>query len=314
MDKILRSPVFVGLRHDKPTKEAVLEKPIHNKTPENVTLTHPQKILFPAEKISKQMIADYYDQVAPLMLPLIKNRPLSLVRCPNGASKKCFYQKHPATDSVLKNLKSFKVREKVDTYIYLTLDSVFGLKNLVQMDAFEIHAWNCHYRTLMHPDQIVMDFDPDPSVNFKIVVKACLEMKKTLEKLKLKSFVKVSGGKGIHIHIPVEPIYTWDKLKAFSKALADEVVQRRPMEFTTTPSKDARKGKIFLDYLRNDYGATAVAPYALRAGGLSSVALPIEWSELPKLKRSDQFTLKKALRKIKNRKSDPWKEFLSVRQ
>ncbi|MBI2520931.1 MAG: DNA ligase D [Bdellovibrio sp.] len=316
-DKILRTPVFVGLRSDKSTEEIVIEKASTLFYRESITLSHPEKILFPVEKITKQMIADYYDGVAPFMLPLIKDRPLSLVRCPNGVGKKCFYQKHPESGGVPKELKSFKVREKLDTTIYMALDTVSGLQQLVQMNAFEIHTWNCHYQTLMHPNQIVMDFDPDPSVSFKTVVEACLEMKKILTKLKLKSFVKVSGGKGIHIHIPIEPIYTWDEIKAFSKALADEMVSRRPKEFTATMSKGSRSGKIFLDYLRNDYGATAVSPYAIRARGgqkLSAVALPVEWRELPKLKSSDQFTLKKALLKIKKRKSDPWKDYLSIKQ
>lgn len=333
-DKILRTPVFIGLREDKSNKEIVMEKAEHvsqrefkklakeisakneveSPGTEKVELTHPEKILFEKEKITKLMIADYYDFVAPLMLPLIKDRPLSLVRCPHGGAEKCFYQKHPGPGSVSKNFKTFKVREKADINIYIALETPMGLKQLVQMNAFEMHTWNCHYQTLMHPDQIVMDFDPDPSVSFKAVVAACLEMKKTLDKLKLKSFVKVTGGKGIHIHIPFEPIYTWDEVKSFSKALADELVSRKPKEFISTMSKEARIGKIFIDYLRNGYGATAVAPYALRAREMSAVAMPVEWSELSKLKSSDQFTLKKALLKIKNRKADPWKKFLSTRQ
>ncbi len=303
-DKILRTPVFIAFREDKAGHEIVMEK----------ALTHPKKILFSAEKITKQMIADYYDCVAPLMLPLIKNRPLTLVRCPHGGDRKCFYQKHPDPRNFSEDLKSFKVREKNHTNLYITLDSLLGLKRLVQMDAFEIHAWNCHYQTLMHPDQIVMDFDPDPSVTFQAVVEGCLEMKKILDKLKLKSFVKVSGGKGIHLHIPIMPLYTWEQIKAFAKALAQEMVRRRPKQFTATMSKRSRQGKIFLDYFRNDYGATAVAPYALRARQICAVALPLEWNELPKLKSADQFTLKKALLKIKARKADPWKNILKIKQ
>ncbi|HAZ14093.1 MAG: DNA ligase D [Bdellovibrionales bacterium GWA2_49_15] len=310
-DKLLRTPVFLGLREDKPSKQIVQEKAIQ------VHLTHPDKILFPAEKITKKMIADYYDEVAPLMLPLIENRPLSLVRCPSGAHKKCFYQKHPGEGKVPPYLVSFKVRKKSNTSRYMALESAPGLKGLVQMNAFEIHTWNCHYQNLLQPDQIVLDFDPDPSVSFKSVIAGCLAMKKTLDRLKLKSFVKVTGGKGLHIHIPIEPIYSWEQVKAFSKVLADEMALRHPKKFTSNLSKQVRGGKIFVDYLRNDYDATAVAPYSLRALGnrkFSSVALPISWSELPRLKSSDQFTLEKALQKIKRRRTDPWEKFLSVKQ
>ena len=306
-DKSVRNGVFLGLREDKESKEIVMEKM-------EIELTHPEKILFNKEKISKKMIADYYHKVASYMLPFIDNRPLSLFRCPNGVTKKCFYQKHPPQGSTLVNFKNFKVKEKSNTNIYLALDSEMGLLELVQMNAFEVHTWNCRYQNLIHPDQIVLDFDPDTNVPFHEVVNACFEMKKILEKLKLKSFIKLTGGKGVHIHIPIEPNYTWEEIKAFSKALADEMVDRFPDKFLATMSKELRKGKIFIDYLRNAYGATAVAPYALRAKEKSSVALPIAWGELKKIKSSDQFTFKKALLKIKNRKSDPWKNFLKTKQ
>lgn len=308
-DQILRTPIFLGLRKDKEQKDIVMEK-----LAEAVVITHPDKIIFLKEKITKQVIADYYDKVSDFMLPHIAERPLSLLRCPEGATKTCFFQKHPTAGKVPVVFKSFKVKEKSGTGVYISLQSALGLRQLVQMNAFEIHTWNCHSQTLMRPDQIVMDFDPDPSVSFKAVVAACLEMKKTLDQLKLKSFVKVTGGKGIHIHIPIEPLYSWDQVKAFSKALADEMVARNPDLYLATMSKNLRKGKIFIDYLRNAFGATAVAPYALRARAISAVALPVEWKELNTLKSSDQFTLKKALLKIKNRKSDPWKKLLSVKQ
>lgn len=320
-DQSLRHPVFLGFRNDKDINDIFIEKAAHLtksdlkiEVHENVEITHPEKIIFPKEKISKQIIANYYQKVSIFMLPFVSDRPLSLVRCPEGAGKKCFYQKHPGPGVVSKNFKSFKVKEKSESGLYISLNSPEGLRQLVQMNAFEIHTWNCHYQTLQNPDQIVMDFDPDPTVNFKTVVKACLEMKKTLDKLKLKSFVKVTGGKGIHIHIPIEPLYSWEEVTAFSKVLADEMVLRFPDLYIATMSKTLRKGKIFIDYLRNGYGSTAVAPYAIRARKISAVALPVDWIELATLKSSDQFTIKKALAKIKSRKSDPWKKFLSVKQ
>ncbi len=304
-DRRLRTPVFLGLRSDKASKEVVRER---------IELTHPQKIFFQTDKITKIIIANYYEKVANLMLPYISDRPLSLVRCPESGARKCFYQKHPGTNAVLKKLKSFAVKHKLETRTYFSLNSAIELRELVQMNVYEIHAWNSHYQTLARPDQIVIDFDPDPTVSFKEVVKACLQMKKMLDRLKLKSFVKVTGGKGLHIHIPVEPLYSWDQIKSFSKALADEMVLKNPQKLIATMAKKDRTGKIFIDYLRNGYGATAIAPYSLRAKNKSAVALPVSWSELSKLKSSDQFTLKKALLKIKKRKSDPWKGMQKLKQ
>lgn len=303
-EKSLRHPVFIGLREDKKNKKVFIE---------DTQLTHPKKILYAKEKITKTDIAHYYSEVSKLIFPYVKDRPLSLVRCPNGAGKKCFYQKHPGKMDFGGNFQSFTVKEKSKMRTYLSLISKDGLNQLVQMNAFEIHAWNCHYNKIMNPDQIVMDFDPDLSVSFKQVVKVAFELKKMLDKLKLKSFVKVTGLKGIHIHIPISPIYSWEEIKAFSKALADELASRNP-KIIATMSKEKRKGKIFVDYFRNLFGATAVVPYSLRVGKMSSVAIPVSWSELSKIKSADQFTLNKALLKIKKRKIDPWKDYLSLKQ
>lgn len=297
-DQILRTPVYLGLSN----------------SPQSVELSHPEKILFPVEKISKQMIAEYYQRVSRWMFPYLLDRPLSLVRCPNGADKKCFYQKHPAAGMTSAYFKSFEVLEKSTPNLNLALTSAAGLEELIQMNAFEIHCWNVQYQSLMHPDQFVLDFDPGPGTSFKQVVEGCLEMKKILDLLKLKSFVKVTGGKGVHIHVPIEPLYSWDQVKSFSKALAEELVSRQPKLFTSNMSKQKRKGKIFIDYFRNTYGATSVAPYSLRAKKISAVALPLEWNELSKLHSADQFTLKKALQKMSTRKSDPWSKFKRIKQ
>lgn len=336
-EKILRNPVFLGIRTDKKPKNITIEKetpvelvehgtkkksarkkikvPVEEiESEDDVALSHPDKILFRTEKITKEQIAKYYAEVSEYMIPLMGDRPLSLVRCPNGSEKQCFYQKHPTAGKVPPHLKGFKVKEKNKTETYLALNSYQGLKQLTQLNSYEIHTWNTHYKNLMNPDQIVMDFDPDPDVSFKEVVKAALTLKKMLDKLKLKSFVKLSGGKGIHVHIPFDPDYTWDEVKAFSKALADQMEANEPDKYLSNMSKKLRKGKIFVDYLRNGFGSTAVAPYSLRSRKISAVAMPVEWSELSRIKSSDQFTLKKALEKIKKRKKDPWKGIDKVKQ
>jgi bifunctional non-homologous end joining protein LigD len=342
-EKILRNPVFLGIRTDKKPKNITIEKEtpvefvehgskkkkastLKKKIPktiesedeiegeEDVTLSHPDKILFRTEKITKEQIAKYYAEVSDYMIPAMGNRPLSLVRCPNGSEKQCFFQKHPTMGKVPPHLTGFKVKEKNKTETYLALNSYQGLKQLTQLNSFEIHTWNTHFQNLMNPDQIVMDFDPDPDVSFKEVVKAAFTLKKILDKLKLKSFVKLSGGKGIHVHVPFDPDYTWDEVKSFSKALANQMEATEPDKYLSNMSKKLRKGKIFIDYLRNGFGSTAVAPYSLRSRKISAVALPLEWSELTKIKSSDQFTLKKALDKIRKRKKDPWKGIDKVKQ
>lgn len=309
-DKSLRHPVFVGLREDKSEKEIVIEK-----AQAKVKLSHPEKVLFEKEQITKQDIADFYNKIADEMLPYLADRPLSLVRCPNGSSAQCFYQKHPGPgQEPLAHFVHFKVKEKKKTETYIALNTRDGLRQLVQMNAFEIHVWNCHYQKLMNPDQIVMDFDPDVSVPFKDVLKAVFQMKKILDALKLKSFIKTTGGKGLHIHIPFEPLYHWDQVKTFAKALADQMVAQNPEMYLSNMSKEKRKGKIFVDYLRNGFGATAIAPYSIRAKETATVAMPLEWSELKRLKGSGHFTMKKAMLKIKTRSKDPWKDFFKVKQ
>jgi bifunctional non-homologous end joining protein LigD len=196
----------------------------------------------------------------------------------------------------------------------LSINSPEGLLELVQLNALEIHSWNCHKEDCMSPDQIVMDFDPGPGVPWNEVVDAAFELKQILDDRELQSFVKLTGGKGIHVHIPVMPLYDWDQIKSFSHSLALELVARNPKRYVANMSKKCRENKIFVDYLRNVFGPTAVVPYSLRARPLSAVALPVEWSELNKIKNPQEFTMSKALRKIKSRKRDPWKGMFKLKQ
>lgn len=302
---VLRTPVFLGLRADKPSKDIHMEK--------ISDVSSPEKILFKKEHITKKEVADFYQLISKSMLPYLADRPLSLVRCPEGSEGECFYQKH-VPGKIPSSFKSFPLMEGKGEGVYLSIHSAQGLRELVQMNAFEIHAWNCHDQSPMRPDQIVMDFDPGPGVEWKTVVNAAFELKSILEDLNLKSFVKLTGGKGIHVHIPVAPLYDWDQIKSFSQILALQMVSMKPDLYVANMSKKLRKGKIFIDYLRNGYGATAVVPYSLRVKPLSAVALPLEWSELRRIKGPQVYTLKKALKKIKSRKVDPWKGMLKLKQ
>lgn len=315
---ILRTPVFLGMREDKPAKDIHMEKAKKTKPKKKHLsavreISSPEKILFKKEKITKQQVSDFYMAIAKEMLPYLEDRPLSLVRCPNGSEGTCFFQKH-FTGSVPDSFHTFPVKEDKGQGIYLAIDSAAGLQELVQLNAFEIHAWNCHKDNYLRPDQIVMDFDPGPGVPWSEVVDAAFELKELLEDLNLESFVKLTGGKGIHVHIPVAPLYDWDQIKSFSQTLALELVSRNPSKYTSNMSKKLRKNRIFVDYLRNGYGATAVVPYSLRAKPLSAIALPLEWTELRRVKSPQDFTMDKALKKIKSRKRDPWAGMLKLKQ
>ena len=304
---ILRTPVFMGMREDKPSKDIHMEKAKKN------NISSPDKILFKKEKITKLEVLNFYKKISKDMLPYLANRPLSLVRCPNGSEGTCFFQKH-ISGSVPESFNTFPIKENSGEGIYLSIDSANGLQDLVQLNAFELHSWNCQYDNYLHPDQIVMDFDPGPGVTWKEVVDGAFELKEMLEDINLVSYVKLTGGKGVHVHIPISPIYSWDQIKSFSEALAKELVSRNPSRYVANMSKKLRNNKIFVDYLRNGYGSTAVVPYSLRAKPESAVALPIEWSELKRSKGSDQYSLSKALKKIQSRKRDPWEGMLKLKQ
>ncbi len=323
-DEVLRVPVFHALRSDKAPEEISIEKPkplskaekmrtspVKKSVKTAVHISSTDRIVYKKEKITKGEIAEYYQAVSKWMLPHLINRPLSLLRCPS--MKQCFYAKHftPLPDNLIALPKVKGINHDAP---FFTIDSVEGLLTLVQMGAIEIHPWNCHAPKLDRPDQIVMDFDPDPSLDFKIVKEGALELREILQELGIESFVKTTGGKGLHVQFQFEPLYDWDSVKEFSKTLAQEMASRHPDLYTTNIRKETRKKKIFLDYLRNGLGSTAVAPYALRAHDQSSVALPIEWEELKHLKSSDAFDMRTALKLIAKRPNDPWKKYFSKKQ
>lgn len=313
-DKILRAPVFKGLRQDKKPKEISIEipKPVKDKTKATPakSITHPDRVIYAEEKLTKQDVANYYQKVSQLMLPHLQERPLSLLRCTSGATKGCFFAKH-FPGHLPAGLEAVAGDKKAD---YFAVSKAEGLHNLVQYGTLEFHPWNCHAQTMEKPDQIVMDFDPDPKLDFKRTIEGALELREMLQQIGLESFVKVTGGKGLHVQFPFLPNYTWEQIKNFAKTLGRELVDRHPNLYTINMSKKTRGGKIFVDYLRNGRGSTAVAPYSLRARSRSSVAMPLEWEDLKKLKSADGFSLKKALRYLNKRKSDPWRDYFKITQ
>ncbi len=304
--KILRHASFKGVREDKKAGEVFVEEASAVKLPK---LSHPQKILFSKSKSSKQDLATYYRQIQNQILPHITRRPLAILRCPEGAGKTCFFQKHVQAPGILNG--KFKVEKKMEQLI--SIDSIAGLYALVQMGALELHARGCHLETASNPDLVVFDFDPDPSVKWPAVKRAALRMKALLDHLQLISFIKVTGGKGLHIHVPIEPRYSWTQIKMFAKTLCEQMVQENPDLYTVTISKAQRHGKIFLDYLRNGNGATAVVPYSVRAKPDAPVALPISWQELEDIRGSAIFKLATSAKLVAQR-IDPWDGYFSLRQ
>ena len=302
----LRVPVFKGLRSDKPAKQIHIEKPKASKP----AVSHPDRVIYEKEKITKLQVVDYYQTIGEWILPHISRRPLSMLRCQQSATKPCFFSKHlPNPPEELIEIADTQGKEP-----WIGLEDEAGLLRLIQWGTLEIHPWNCHAEDIDAPDQIVMDFDPDDAVDFATVKKGAFELKELLEDLGLQSFVKTTGGKGLHVQFPFQAKYDWEDIKNFAKTLTQEMVSRHPDLYVGNMSKKLRKGKIFLDYLRNGRGQTAVAPYSLRARPYSAVAMPLAWDELKKLKAANHFTLKKALAWLGDRKQDPWKDYFRVKQ
>ncbi len=275
-----------------------------------VHVTHPDRVIYPKEKITKLQVAEYYKSVSPWILPHLAGRPISMLRCQQSAVGMCFFAKHmPKMPDSLTAIPDTEGKEP-----WVGVDSEEGLMHLVQLGTLEIHPWGSEPGQIDSPNMIIMDFDPEEGLGFDVVKEGALEMRDILKQLGLKSYLKTTGGKGLHVVFPFEARYDWDSVKSFAKTLTQEMVSRHPDLYTANMSKKLRKGKIFLDYLRNGRGATAVSPYSLRARAQSAVAMPIEWSELAKLKAANTFTLPKALEWLATRKKDPWADFFKVKQ
>jgi bifunctional non-homologous end joining protein LigD len=278
---------------------------------EGVRLSNPDRILYPEQGITKGELANYYVAVAELMLPHVAFRPITMVRCPAGSETKCFYQRH-AGSGVPEQLHAVPIPGFEEPYLYIS--DLPGLIALVQMGVLEIHPWGV---TVEHPDKadrIVFDLDPDEGLGFADVVAAAREVRQRLKTLGLESFVKTTGGKGLHVVVPVAPTAAWSDVKSFARGLSAEMAADAPEKYLTKVSKAERAGRIFIDYLRNDPTSTAVAPYSSRARPGAPVATPLRWDELgPKLDPK-AFTVRTLPARLARRRSDPWAEMLILRQ
>ena len=347
-DNLVRQASFKGLREDKPANEVLREEPSVAPRPRGeqhasltpstrvaakvssagkkktvarsaveqhapVRLTHAEKILDEESRLTKQQLADYYWAIAPHMLPHIEGRPLSLVRCPEGSGKPCFYQKHvnhmlpPGVGSVDVADKEGKIEP------YITLSSAEALAGLAQMGVLEVHPWGSRNDDLEHPDRIIIDLDPDLAISWSRLAESATEIRKQFKKIGLESFLKSTGGKGLHVVVPIAAEHDWGVIKQFAHAFVLQMEKEEPSLYLTKMSKAARKDRIFLDYLRNERGATAVAAFSPRARAGAPVSLPMHWSELklperPVARVADFAEWQSRLNR------DPWKPLLALRQ
>jgi bifunctional non-homologous end joining protein LigD len=276
-----------------------------------VRLSNPDRILYPEQGITKGELAEYYVAVAERMLPHVAFRPVTMVRCPAGSETKCFYQRH-AGSGVPEQLHEVTIPGFDEPYLYIS--DLPGLVAMVQMGVLEIHPWGV---TTGHPDKadrMVFDLDPDEGLGFGDVIKAAREVRARLEKLGLRSFVKTTGGKGLHVVVPIEPTADWREVKSFAKGVSAEMAADAPDKYLTKVSKAERVGRLFIDYLRNDPTSTAVAPYSTRSRPGAPVAVPLRWDELTPKLDPKAFTIRTVPSRLARQRSDPWAEMLELRQ
>lgn len=347
-DGVLRHPVYLGLREDKPAAEVKLETPVaapqdspvaeepsprkkapaKARTPRKaggsrksasagevtlagISLTHPGKVLDPGSGLTKIDLARYYVAVAERMLPHVAGRPLMLARCPGGVAGKCFYQKH-VTDAPPAGMGGVTVQEKRARRELLILSDVSGLVGLAQIGALEVHTWAARADRIERPDRVIFDLDPGSGVEWSAVAQAAYELRDRLREAGLESFLKLSGGKGLHVYAPIERRWDWEEAGAFARGIAEQMAAAAPERFLVNMSKAKRAGKIFVDYLRTQRGSTCVAPYSTRARPGAPVSAPIAWEEATKFSSGAGVSVAEALERLKG--PDPWAEMLTLRQ
>lgn len=334
-DGTLRHPSFLGLRADKAATAVVREdvaasslggastdpprppprartRPAADKNAvEGIVLTHPDKALYPEAHITKRDLALYYAAVGEWMLPHVRDRPLTLLRCPNGWGRDCFYQKK-AEDNINEAILRVEIRGGDGVALYMMADSVPAIVALLQMGVLELHPWGSRAQHLDLPDRLILDLDPDDAVGWEDLKQAALIVKTMLENIGLAPFLKTTGGKGLHVVVPIEPNVGWEQVKGFTKAVAEFLERTFPDRFTSKLLKVSRRGKIFIDYLRNGEGATAIAAYSTRARPNAPVSAPVAWDELSRDLRFAHFNAVNMPKRLAELKVDPWRDIADV--
>ena len=324
-ENLLRQASYKGLRADKDPKDIKREKaeetqPQFNErqekpmekgfTIEGVKISSPDKIIYNELDITKEDVVRYYSKVAERMLPYVRNRILSIVRCPKGVSQACFYKKHPGPGS--KGIITMHIpTDNNETVEYFYIENATGLISEAQMGTLEFHTWGSSVEQLEKPDIMVFDLDPDEGMKIDRVRQGVEDIKSILDELNLNSYLKLSGGKGYHVVVPLKPTAYWDKFHDFAKQTAEVMENKWPDRYTSNVRKAKRKGKIFIDWIRNARGATSIAPYSLRARKGAKVSMPIFWDELYTV-APDGINLEDALIRIEGK--DPWEDFFQNTQ
>lgn len=329
---LLRQASFKGLRPDKSAADladsdaASSGRPADHRstgqrpmttdarpTPATLAISHPDRLIYPGDGISKQDVAEYYRAVMDWFLPGVVDRPTSVVRCPDGVEQTCFFQKHAIAG--LKHVGTVALKEDSGGAArYIVPRDALGVLELVQFGAVEFHPWGARAESPDLADRLVFDLDPGPDVPWERVVAAARLVRQQLDRLALVSFLRTSGGKGLHVVVPLEPRTPWPVVKSFAHAFADSMAQAHPLDFVAVAAKAQRKGRVYLDYLRNTRGATSVASYSLRSRAGAPVAVPLRWSELGRLGGGNHYTLRTVPRRLARLRGDPWEGIGTVRQ
>jgi bifunctional non-homologous end joining protein LigD len=323
----LRAPTFRGVREDRDSREIVADAAARQHIPSTpavrrqrrdvqkvagVTLTNPERIMFPDQGLTKLDLAHYYEAIADWVLPWFANRPLSLVRCPAGRHKECFYQKHPGA-SLATSVPRIPIPASSGSRDYVYVRRVEDIIALVQTGVLEFHPWGSQIDDIEHPDLMVFDLDPGEGVSWSAVIRTARDLRSRLGELGLPAFARTTGGKGLHLVVPLQPKAGWDEVKAFSRAVSEQHARTNPSGLTTTLSKAKRRGRIFIDYLRNGRGATAIASYSARARPGAPVAVPLRWNEVGSGVPSDRYNVSNLRRRLNALKADPWEDFYHQR-
>lgn len=330
-DGKIRHPSFQGLREDKPARAVVAEAPVDPPPPAparrrargagpevaGVRLSNAERVLFPEAEVTKLALARFYEEIADHILPHLAGRPLTLVRCPRGVQAglraDCFYMKHAQVWAPAP-LRRLQIQERTKIGTYLVADDLPSLVALVQMDVLELHTWTSRVDDLERPDRLVLDLDPGPRVPFAQVIEAALHVRSVLGTLGLESFVKNTGGRGLHVVVPLVPERDHAACAGFARDLAAAIVRHDPARYTIAVPKKGREAKILLDYLRNNRGATAVVTFSTRAHPRAPVSVPLAWDELSPQVPPDHYTVRTLAARLRRLRRDPWAGFSSCRQ
>lgn len=285
-----------------------------------VGLSHPDRVLFGGTGATKLDLARYYESIATWVLPQLRDRPLTLVRCPAGVPRggarkgiDCIYMKHAKAWGPA-SIRRVRIREKTKIGEYLIADSLPALIGLVQMDVLEVHTWNARYERLEQPDRVVVDLDPGAEVGWSQVIEAARLVRDLLQALGLRSFVKTTGGRGLHVVVPVAARRDWSECLAFARTFAGSLVRREARLFTDRFARAGREQKILVDYLRNNRTNTSIAAYSTRARPDAPVSTPLAWSELSSARPPDRFTIRTVPVRLRSLRSDPWREYYRCAQ